>query len=456
MTTFPSDPLKGGLVEFARRLRSGHISSREVTEAYLSRIAVLNPKLDAYTHVAEDQSLKTAEALDRLLSVGIDLGPLMGVPVAVKDLFSVPGMPARAGSNLDISDCIGGEGAFIRSLRKAGCVILGKTRTIEFAAGAQNLIHPTPWNPCDMNSHRTPGGSSHGSAVAVAAGLCGFAIGSDTGGSVRQPAALCGIVGLKTTYGTWPIDGIFPLCPSMDTVGLLTASTSDVAVVYSALTSGTAVPTSELSGIRLGVPGQGCMESMDADVADSYESALQNLEAAGVRLVPVSWPTEQEQQEIKAIYAGMVPADLLTTLGRERFQVHRHEIDPVVGKRLEGGWALPATEYIRLKRLQARLAAVAQDRLQDLDGIIGPTVPLTPRPVKEVSDNASTASAFVARSLSYTRAANVYDMCAVTIPILSTTGGLPVGLQISCPAKKETKLLSLANAIEPVISTKSD
>jgi aspartyl-tRNA(Asn)/glutamyl-tRNA(Gln) amidotransferase subunit A len=440
-------------MDFARRLRSGHISARQVTEVYLARIAALNPVLDAYIHVAADQALETADALDRLLSSGTDLGPLMGVPVAVKDLFAVSRMPTRAGSNIDLTDCIGSEGIFIHSLRRAGCVILGKTRTIEFAAGAQNLIHPTPWNPCDMDTHRTPGGSSNGSAVAVAAGLCGFAIGSDTGGSVRQPAALCGVVGLKTSHGIWPTDGVFPLCPLMDTVGLLAVNAQDASVAYAALTGGTAAPAIELTGVRLGVPRPGCMETMDADVADRYESSLLLLEAAGARLVPVSWPTEQEQQDIKTIFAGMVPADLLNTLGRERFQDHRHEIDPVAVRRLEGAWALPTTEYIRLKRMQERLAALIHDRMQGLDGIVGPTAPLTPRPVREVSGSVSIASAFVARSLSYTRAANVYDMCAITIPISDQARGLPVGLQITCRAKEETKLLSLANAISPVIST---
>ncbi|MCA1769688.1 MAG: amidase, partial [Halomonas sp.] len=249
MTTLPADPLQSGLVDFARRLRLGQVSAREVTETYLARIDALNPKLEAYSHVARDQSLKTAEAVDLMLSVGIDLGPLMGIPVAVKDLFAVSGMPTRSGSNLDLSDCIGSEGSFIQSLRKAGCVIIGKTRTIEFAAGAQNLIHPTPWNPCDMDLHRTPGGSSHGSAVAVAAGLCGFAIGSDTGGSVRQPAALCGVVGLKTTHGIWPLDGIFPLCPPLDTVGLLTGTVSDASAAYSALTGNTVAPAPEPAGV---------------------------------------------------------------------------------------------------------------------------------------------------------------------------------------------------------------
>ncbi|MGS2745179.1 amidase [Halomonas sp. LS-001] len=447
MTTLPDDPLKKGLIDFARRLRSGHTSARAVTEAYLSRIESLNPTFDAYIHVDADQALKTATALDSLLSAGVDLGPLMGVPVAVKDLFAVAGMPVKAGSNLDLNDCIGSEGPFIKSLRQAGCVFLGKTRSIEFAAGAQNLIHPTPWNPCDMSTPRTPGGSSHGSAVAVAVGLCGFAIGSDTGGSVRQPAALCGIVGLKTSYGIWSTEGVFPLCPSMDTVGLLTASAEDASTVYTALVDDKAASAVKLAGVRLGVPEPECLDAMDTDVSDRFELSLHYLKAAGVELVPITWPTEQEQQDIKAIYAGMVPADLLTTLGRERFQSQRHAIDPVAVQRLEGGVELTATEYIRLQRMQKRLAELAHDRMQGLDGIVGPTTPLTPQPVKNVSKSVSAASDFVVRSLSYTRAANVYDMCAITIPIPGDPGSMPVGLQITCAHQEENKLLSLANSV---------
>ena len=193
------------------------------------------------------------------------------------------------------------------------------------------------------------------------------------------------------------------------------------------------------------------MEPMDDNVVDRYESALNQLEAAGVTLVPVSWPTEEEQQDIKAIFAGMVPADLLATLGLERFKNHRHEIDPVASRRLEGAWNLSAVEYIRLSRLQSRLAALAHERMRGLDGLVGPTTPLMPRPISEL-DNVSTASEFVARSLSYTRAANVYDMCAITIPISRPAGSLPFGLQVTCRAKEEPRLLSLANAISPLVS----
>ena len=202
MKTLPPDPIQQmGIVQFGIRLRRGEISSEAVTLQYLERITALNSKLAAYVHVATESAVEAARGIDRLIKGGTDLGPLMGVPIAIKDIFTVEGMPTKAGSKLDISDLVAAEGSFIKSLKRQGCVILGKTRTIEFAAGAQNVKHPTPWNPWDPDTHRTPGGSSSGSAVALSAGLCAFAVGSDTGGSVRLPAALCGLFGLKPSVG---------------------------------------------------------------------------------------------------------------------------------------------------------------------------------------------------------------------------------------------------------------
>ena len=191
MKELPADPfVPGGIAAFAERLRRGEITAEAAASAYVERIELLEPRLQAYEYIAADQALETARSLDRLLAAGTDLGPLMGVPVAIKDLYAVKGMPTTAGSNVDVSEFIGDEGSFVKRLKRAGCVILGKTKTVEFALGAGNHHRGTPWNPWDGKTHRAPGGSSSGSAVAVAAGLCAFAIGSDTGGSVRIPAAL--------------------------------------------------------------------------------------------------------------------------------------------------------------------------------------------------------------------------------------------------------------------------
>lgn len=445
------NPLYNGLADFAQKMRCGDITALNATQHYLDRISRLNPLLDAYIYIDEEQALKTATAIDSLLQAGIDLGPLMGVPVAVKDVFAVNGMPVTAGSNIDLSDCIGNEGPFIQSLRKNGCVILGKTRSIEFAAGAQNLIHPTPRNPCDMQEYRTSGGSSHGSAVAVAAGLCGFAIGTDTGGSVRQPAALCGVVGMKTTHGIWPTDGLFPLCPSLDTVGLLTANMSDASIIYTALTNVTGIATASLCGANLGVFDPEEIAPMDALVKQSYKNVLNKLKSTGANLTTISWPNQQEIEDIQKIYAQMIPANLLTTLGMERFERCKHDMDPVAVGRIEGAVDLAATDYIRLTRLQKEIEQISQKRMEKFDAIIGPTVPFTAPLVSEVTANISAATDFIKESLRYTRAANVYNLCALTLPITLATGDLPVGIQISCQSHQEQRLLALSSAIATIL-----
>jgi len=434
-----------GLHGFAESLRNGENSCETVTRACLERIVALNPKLDAFVHVADEQALEAARAMDALLAAGVDLGPLMGVPIAVKDLIAVKGMPTRAGSRVDISDLVGQEGSFIKTLKSKGCVILGKTRTIEFAAGGQNVTHPTPWNPCDPDVHRTPGGSSSGSAVAMAAGLCGLALGSDTGGSVRAPAALCGVFGLKTTWGLWPLDGVFPLCPVMDTIGLLTANAADAAFFLAALTGNKACHPAELRGLRLGVPRNHFFDDLDPLVQRTVENALRQIQEKGAVLVPMELP---EAPEIKDIFGKMVSSDLLASLGEERFLHERGNIDPVAVSRLDMARETTAAEYIALARRYQELGRLGAERLHGLDGFVSPTTPLLPQPVADCL-TPEAAGAFTARSLQNTRPGNAYNLCAATIPLQS--GGLPVGLQIHCGRGQESKLLEICMGVERVL-----
>ena len=268
MPSLPPDPLASGIAGYARRLRQGEITAQAATEAYLGRIAALDPKLGAYQHLAAEPALAQARALDRRRAAGDDQGPLMGVPVAIKDIFAVDGMPTTAGSRLDVADLIGPEGPFVDLLRRAGCVFLGKLKTVEFALGAVGISEPrgTPWNPWDAAVQRIPGGSSSGPAVAVAAGLCGFAIGSDTGGSVRLPAAFCGVFGHKTTVGLWPTAGVFPLSSVLDSIGPLTRSAADAALLFGALT-GQEVAPAPPERLRLGRPTSYFFDRLDPAVA---------------------------------------------------------------------------------------------------------------------------------------------------------------------------------------------
>ena len=450
MPSLPPDPLEnGGIAEFRIRLRKGDTTAAEVIEAYLARIEALDPRLGAYQHVAADSALAAARALDGLLAAGTDLGPLMGVPVAVKDIFAVEGMPTTAGSKIDVSDLIGPEGSFVRTLRRAGCVILGKVKTVEFALGAVGTSRPrgTPWNPWDSDTHRAPGGSSSGPAVAVAAGLAAFAIGSDTGGSVRLPAALCGTFGLKTTVGLWPTDGVFPLAPELDSIGPLTRSAADAAIVFAALT-GKPVPLAEpLGGLRLGRPENYFFDNLDAQVKACTSAALTALEKAGVEIVPIDVP---EASEREGYFPVALPACLIAGLGRERFLAGRREIDPVIAMRGDRGLEVSADTYIRLERRREELCRIAADRMKGLDGWVSPTAALVAPPVAQF-DDPDIGLGLALTITQDTQPCNLFGQCGTSTPIQSYGSDLPVGLQIVCASGRDAKALSIALALEEMV-----
>ena len=446
MTTLVPDPLaQDGIAGYGRRLRQGAITAEAATEAYLARIAALDPKLGAYQHLAAEQALATARALDRLLAAGTALGPLMGVPVAIKDIFAVDGMPVTAGSRLEVADLIGPEGPFVRALRRAGCVILGKAKTVEFALGAVGISQPrgTPWNPWDANIQRIPGGSSSGPAVAVAAGLCGFAIGSDTGGSVRLPAVFCGTFGHKTSGGLWPTAGVFPLSGALDTIGPLTASAADAALVFAALTGQPVPQPAPVDGLRFGRPTRYFFDHLDSQVAQCTERALARLREAGATIVPVELPEAPERENY---FPVALPAELIATLGRERFAQGRAAMDPVVGARGDRGLEVLAADYLRLERRRRELCRSAALRLEGVDGIVAPTAAILPPPVADFADPAAGLRLALAITQN-SQPGNLLDLCGTSTPIQGD-GPLPVGLQILCPAQQDARALSIALTLE--------
>ena len=457
MTSLPANPLEpGGIAGFGTRLREGAITAEAATAAYLGRIEALEPRLDAFECVLAAQALAAARALDGLLAAGTDLGPLMGVPVSVKDLFAIDGTPTTAGSNLDLADVIGPEGPFIESVKRAGCVILGKTRMPEFAMGSAggrggvSHLRGSPWNPWDSETQRAPGVSSSGSAVAVAAGLSGFSIGTDTGGSVRGPAAMCGIFGLKTTAGRWPTAGMFPQSPALDTIGPMTRSAADAAVVFAALTGG-AVPTPHPArGLRLGKPRDYFYEELDPAVETCMAAALCVLEDAGVTIVPTDVP---EAAEPKRDFGAYVPADLIAVIGRERFRAGRQRMDPLVAPRVAQGLEVLADQYIRLEWRRQALVRIAETRMRDFDGWVIPTAAMVAPPVAEIAgrDFDALMAEMAARKTHRRQAVNYFGMCATSSPIQALGSALPVGLQIVCRANHEAKALSIALMVENLI-----
>ena len=446
----PPDPLaEGGIGEFGARLRRGEITSEAATTAYLERIEALEPRLSAYEFVATDQALAAARSLDRLLAAGTDLGPLMGVPVAVKDLLAVDGMPVTAGSKVDVADLIGAEGRFVKTLKRAGCVILGKTKTVEFALGGAgtNRVRGTPRNPWDVKVFRVPGGSSSGSAVAMASGMCGFAIGSDTGGSVRGPAAFCGVFGLKTTAGLWPTDGVYPLSPTLDTLGLLTASAADAALVFATLESVPTPAPHAPRGLRLGQPTNHFFDNLDPEVEKAAAKVLAALEKAGVEIVPIEVP---EVAVADDLFYDLIAAEFIAVMGSQRFLDNRQHMDRDVAKWGATGVDIPADRYIRHLWRHRELCRTTRERFRDLDGWVHPTRPIVARPKEDYDDpdEYRRLARFMAQN---TRYGNVAGLCAASVPVQASDGALPVGLQVTCAPMAENRLLSIARQVEGLV-----
>lgn len=448
MSDLPADPIApGGLEHYASRLRNGAVSAVEATAQYLKRIRLLDRRLNAFEWVDDDGAMKAAHAIDAQLAAGNDLGPLMGVPVAIKDVFAVQGMPTTAGSYIDVSDLIGTEGSFMQRLRGAGCIILGKTRTVEFALGAARHTRGTPRNPVDLDVHRSPGGSSSGSAVAVAAGLCGFSVGTDTGGSIRIPAAFCGVFGLKTTKGRWQTDGVFPTAPGMDTIGLLTATASDAAIVFGALEGEPPLAPPCISTLRLARPARPFFEELDLEVANAIAIALQNMKNAACQIIPMEWP---EAVEASREFPILVPTEFLETFTRERFMATRALMEPTVAARAASALDVEAAQIVRLKHRRQELIAQMTSRWADFDAIVSPTVKMLPVPTQDL-DRDDFEHEYHRRVAANTRPANVLDLCAVTIPIRDGSNTLPTGLQIICEGSSEAKALSIARTLETLL-----
>ena len=452
-TQLPADPLATrSFAQYAVDLRSGSISALSVVEAYLERIRQLNPKIDAVSVLDDGRALAAAKGIDCLLQAGQDPGPLAGLPILVKDLYQVNGLTITAGSRLDVREIApGDEGPIIASLRQAGCIILGKTRTTEFAMGGFNLTHPLPWNPCDLKTKRMTGGSSHGSAAGMAAGLCAFSLGSDTGGSVRQPAAFAGTVGFKASPEYWPTAGVFPMSPGLDSLGVFAKTAGDAHWVVSNLPfvrnpsiSGIDVPAESL---RFGLPSHHIFDHCDAESKQTFEQALVRLRAAGVRVEAIEIP---EVAEMDAVFGGMVPTDVLAFVGRERFLAAEKILDPVVWARTQAAFDLKATDYIAIQRKFKDICQQVNRRLAGLDGWICPTIPRVAPPV-EGYDSLEKIAEWNRINTANTRPGNLFGQCGISLPMRGVSTGLPLGFQIMAAPMTDDRLLRIAITVEELL-----
>jgi len=449
--TIPPNPLDpGGISGFGRRLRAGETTAVAATEAYLARIAALDHQLQTYEHVAALAALQAAKAVDEALARGADYGPLMGVPVAVKDIIAVEGMPTTAGSDVDVSDLIGAPGGFMHSLAAAGCVIIGKTKAVEFAMSGTgiNYRRGTPRNPWDAAVFRLTAGSSSGSAAAVAAGLCGFAIGTDTGGSIRGPAAFCGVFGLKPTASIWPTDGCFPVSATLDTIGPLTRSAEDAAIVWAALCGTAAPPAAAIKGARLGRPRTLFGDALDGHVATRLEDACSALAAAGATIAAVDIP---ELDEIDPLFRTISMAEMVASFGRERFRRTNASMNPDIAASIAAGFDITPTAYAAARRRQQELVRLSTTWFDGIDAWVGPVKWKLPQAFPGDFTSLPASASLLEACAGPTRSANVLDLCAASLPLPHAPSTLPAGLQLICPGGADERLLSLARAFETVL-----
>ena len=444
------DLFAAGIASWAERVRAGKLSFRDTAEWCLKRIDD-NASLDAFEHIDAESALASAAALDQLRQHGSDLGPLMGLPVGIKDIMEVDGTPTTFGSNADTGDLLKGEGAVVAQMRSFGALIIGKTRTVEFALGATgvNESRGTPWNPVDRQTHRIPGGSSSGSAVATSAGLLGMALGSDTGGSIRIPACFTGIVGHKTSVGLWPLDGILELSPTLDSVGPLCRTVDDAALIHTLMTGEPVHDRQDVKGLRIGIVEDLFMDELDDKVAADFERACQLLEQNGARRVPMRFP---EVHERTPLFTAIVPAELISYLGPQRFKRICADMDSVTAARASVGLDASAHAFVSAQRRRRHLIAKAAATFNQVDVWVSPTCPFLPMPLADLAEpEAHERSLLASRN---TQPGNLLDFCGVSLPMHQQ--GLPTGLQLCKPLHNDAELLATARAVERVLDGHQD
>jgi aspartyl-tRNA(Asn)/glutamyl-tRNA(Gln) amidotransferase subunit A len=422
-------------------------SSRDRLEQALSRITDPNGEgARACLTVYGDAARAAADAADARAKTGVSLGPLDGAIVSIKDLFDVAGEPTRAGSKIlaDEAPPAAADAPVVRRLRAAGAVIVAKTNMSEFAfsgVGA-NPHFGTPGNPVDRS--RVPGGSSAGAAVAVADGMCEIAIGTDTGGSVRIPAALCGIVGFKPSKQRVPTDGAFPLSFTLDSVGPLARTVIDCANADAVMAGATPLPLepAAIAGLRFGVAQGLPLEGLDDMVSAAFGSALDRLAREGVRLGDEKISLFDDMAAVNA-KGGISPPEACA-IHRDRLQRRAADIDPNVRVRIERGCAVAAADYIDMMRERAGLVRAMDARLADLDALVMPTTQIAAPTIAEVADP-QTFGRRNAALLRNTAVINFFDLCAISLPLV---GALPCGLMLVARNGHDHRLLRIAAAAE--------
>ncbi|MFK0294031.1 amidase [Streptomyces sp. NPDC090442] len=449
-------PHELSLAAAADAIRARELSPVELVDSVLDRIEQVEPQLGAYVTVTAERARRSARAAERETADGRFRGPLHGIPMGIKDMIDVAGMATTASSRVRGGHRADEDSTVAARLAAAGAVLVGKTHTHEFAYG---LTTPQTHNAWDLS--RTAGGSSGGSAVAVAAGAAGFALGTDTGGSIRVPAALNGIVGLKPTYGLVPRRGVTALSWSLDHVGPLTRTVEDAALVLStlagpdprdpaSLTTSLAehLPPSgtDLTGLRVGVPRNYFFDRVDPDVEAAVRRAVGQLEALGARLVEVEIPLTRY---IQATHWGLMVPEA-TAYHEQTLRTAPDHYGDDVRILLEAGTLMPAGDYVRAQRARTLMRQEWERLLTEVDVIAAPTVPMTAVPADQetISWPDGTVESVSDAYVRLCAPANVTGLPSLSIPVGHDRAGMPIGMQLLGRPLGEPVLLRAGHAYE--------
>ena len=442
-----------GIDELAQALAAGQTTGRALVEESLTRIADPGGEgARTFIKVHAEQARAMADAMDGLRKAGRAPGPYAGIPIALKDLFDIAGEPTPAGSAvLANAPPAAANAPVVQRMLAAGFVPMGRVNMTEFAFSGLgiNPHYGTPSSPWDRASGRIPGGSSSGTAVAVADGMVAAGLGTDTGGSCRIPAAFCGVVGYKPTARRVPIGGVLPLAPSLDSVGPLAPTVACCAAIDAILAGHTpaGVTPLRLDGLRLAVPDNVVLDGMDATVAAAFDRALGTLAAAGVRVVRTRFTQFDELPAVNA--KGGFAASEAYAWHRSLLATKGNEYDPRIGARIARGEGMSAADYLDLVAARARIVADFDMATREFDVLVMPTVPIVAPRIADLDDERAynRINMLVLRN---TALGNFLDRCSISIPC-HRAGDAPVGLMLMGETMGDRRLFDIAAAVEAVL-----
>lgn len=442
------------IAELAALIQTGALDPLEVTQGVLADIKA-HPDKAIFVTLTEERALAEAEASSKRLKEGRSLGLLDGIPIAWKDLFDLEGMPTTAGSKvLKTADPAAKDAAVVDLLKQAGMVAIGRTNMSEFAFSGIgiNPHYGTPHNPRSTDEPRIPGGSSSGAAVAVAAGLVPVAMGTDTGGSIRIPAGLNGIVGYKATRGRYLMDGVYPLATSLDSLGPLCRSVLDAVWIDAAMRGSSVAPVTRLprEALEIVVPTNGVFDGAEPGVVAAFEAAIERLQKQGCRISRTAFPAFDELPKLMAQYGPLVTAEAFALHRQKLAGPEAADIDPRVVARTRLGEKTSLADYIAILEARARMTAETEALIGDRF-VAMPSVAHVAPPIAPLKADDDLFFATNGKALRNTGFGNFLDWCGVSIPCGTGDAGMPVGFLLSGKANADGPLLQAAMAWEEVI-----